>query len=162
MHPQAKDWQGFFASVYLTAFGLGSAMAAIRFFFGIEVPALQLIKAQSKMLKDSQSRRAQSDQHRIASKDATDFLIRQELLPVTNYQPDIERIKQNRVKVFIAVGEWSLGKNIWLAQVAKILAEKLGCELVPFPGHHGSFMDLAVEFAATLRDTLHTAASVDK
>jgi len=155
MHPKAKNWQGCFASVYQTAFGFGSAIAATRFFFGIEVPALQLIKTQSKMLKDSQSRRAQSDQHRIASKDATDFLIRQELLPVTNYLPDIEKIKQNRVKVFIAVGEWSLGKNIWLAQVAKILAEKLDCELVPFPGHHGSFMDLPTEFAAALRSVLH-------
>jgi pimeloyl-ACP methyl ester carboxylesterase len=42
-------------------------------------------------------------------------------------------------------------------QAAQMLAEQLGCELVTFPGHHGSFMDMLVEWAATLRGVLHKA-----
>jgi pimeloyl-ACP methyl ester carboxylesterase len=162
MHPKAMKWQRFFADVYQTAFYFGSSLAATRFFFGIEVPALQLIKAQSSAMKDSKSRREQSDQHRINSKDATDFLIRHELLPVTNYLPDIEKIQKNGGNIFIAVGEWSLGKKIWLALVAQILAQKLDCELVTFPGHHGTFMDMPIEFAATLRSVLHKAQGSDQ
>jgi hypothetical protein len=80
-----------------------------------------------------------------------------ELLPVTNYLPDVERIKQNGVKVFLGVGEWALSRKTWHLQVAQILAEQLGCELVRFPGHHGSYMDMPQEWAATLRRVLHQA-----
>jgi hypothetical protein len=34
------------------------------------------------------------------------------------------------------------------------MAKRLDCELITFPGHHGSFMDMPNEFAATLRDVL--------
>ena len=83
------------------------------------------------------------------------MLVKLELLPVTNYLPDVEKIKANGVPVFVAVGEWGLQRKKWYTQAAQILAEKLGCELVTFPGHHGSFMDLAVEFTAALRSRLH-------
>ena len=36
-----------------------------------------------------------------------------ELLPVTNYLPDVELIKKNEVRVFIAVGEWALSRKTW-------------------------------------------------
>ena len=81
-------------------------------------------------------------------------LVKQELLPVTNYLPDVERIKQNGVRVFIAVGKWGLDRKAWYVQAAQILAKQLGCELVTFPGHHGSFMDMPVEWAAALRGIL--------
>jgi hypothetical protein len=83
--------------------------------------------------------------------------VKWELLPVTNYLPDVERIKQNGVKVFMAVGEWALSRKTWNAQVVQILAEQLGCELVTFPGHHGSYEDMPQEWAATLRKVLHKA-----
>ncbi len=88
---------------------------------------------------------------------AADVLVKLELLPVTNYLPDVEGSKQNRAKVFIGVGKWALGKKTWYAQAAQILAEQLGCELVVFPSHHGSFMDMPDEFATTLRSILHRA-----
>ena len=83
--------------------------------------------------------------------------MKQELLPVTNYLPDVELIKQNGVRVFIAVGTWALERKTWYVQAAHILAEQLGCELVTFPGHHGSFMDMPEEWATTLRSVLHKA-----
>ncbi len=81
-------------------------------------------------------------------------MIKHELLPVTNYLPDVEKIKQDKVKMFMAVGEWSKEKKIWYAQTAEILAERLGCELITFPGHHVSYTDMPDEFAATLRNVL--------
>ena len=86
--------------------------------------------------------------------------MKQELLPVTNYLPDIEMIKKNGVRVFMAVGTWALERKTWHAQADQILAEQLGCELVTFPGHHGSFMDMPVEWVARLRSVLHKAEEV--
>ena len=85
------------------------------------------------------------------------MLTKLELLPVTNYLPDVEKIKQNGVKLFIAVGKWGLERKTWYVRSSQILAEQLGCELVTFPGHHGSFMDMPEEWAAALRSVLHKA-----
>ncbi len=154
LHPQAKKWQRFFARVYLTAFRFGSSLAALRFFLGVGLPVRQLIRA----TREVNRHRERSSERYISAQDATDFLVKQELLPVTNYLPDVELIKTNGVRVFMAAGKWSLEKKRWYAQTAQILAEQLGCEVVTFPGHHGSFMDMPVEWAATLRRVLHQAA----
>jgi pimeloyl-ACP methyl ester carboxylesterase len=151
MLPDARKWQHFFAGVYLTAFRYGSTLAALRFMLGVNLPVRQLIKA----TREINLHRKRSPEPYISDKDAADFLVKQELLPVTNYLPDVEKIKTNGVRVFLAVGEWALGKKTWYAQAAQILAAQLGCELVTFPGHHGSFMDMPGEFAATLRSVLH-------
>jgi hypothetical protein len=71
-------------------------------------------------------------------------------------------IKKNGVRVFMAAGKWGLDKKKWYAVVAQILAEKLGCELVTFPGHHGSYMDMPDEWAATLRSVLHKVEGVSQ
>jgi hypothetical protein len=57
----------------------------------------------------------------------------------------------------MAVGEWGLSRKAWYVQADQILAQRLGCELVVFPGHHGSFLDMPNEFAAMLREVLHKA-----
>ncbi len=151
VHPQARKWQRFFAGVYSTAFRFGSSLAALQFMLGAELPVRRLIKA----TRDVNIHREQSSEPYISSKIAAEVLTKLELLPVTNYLPDVERIKQNGVRVSMAVGQWALEKKTWYAQAAQILAEQLGCELVTFPGHHGSFMDMPDEFAATLRRLLH-------
>lgn len=153
LHPNARKWQRFFAGVYLMAFKWGSTWAALRFMFGVQLPVGQLIKA----TKAINIHRKQSSERYISDSDAADFLVKQELLPVTNYLPDVELIKKNGVRVFMAVGKWGLDKKAWYVVVARTLAEKLGCELVTFPGHHGSFMDMPNEWAAVLRNVLHKA-----
>jgi pimeloyl-ACP methyl ester carboxylesterase len=158
VHPNAQKWQRFFASCYVTAFRFGSSLAALRFILGVEVPVRQLIKA----TRDVNIHREQSSERYISPKDAADVLVKQELLPVTNYLPDVERIKKNGVRVSMAVGEWALERKTWYVQAAQILAEQLGCELVTFPGHHGSFMDMPEEWAATLRSVLHKAEAVNR
>ena len=154
LHPQSKKWQGFFARVYLTAFRFGSSLAALRFILGIEVPVRQLIKAS----REVNLHRERSSERYISARDAADFLVKQELLGVTNYLPDVELIKKNGVRVFMAVGKWAQERQTWYAQTTHVLAQQLGCELVTFPGHHGAFMDMPVEWAATLRRVLHQAA----
>jgi pimeloyl-ACP methyl ester carboxylesterase len=156
MHLKAGKWQRFFASVYLTAFRFGSSLASLRFFLGVKLPVGQMIKA----TREVNIHREKSSEPYIGAKDAADFLVKQELLPVTNYLPDVEKIKQNEVRVFIAVSKWGLDKKTWYAEVAQILAEQLGCELVTFPGHHGSFLDMPDVFAATLRSVLHKAETI--
>jgi hypothetical protein len=155
--PDAKKWQCFFAGVYLTAFRFGSSLAALQFMLGVELPVRQLIKA----TQGINIHRGQSSERYLSDKDAAKVLVKLESLPVTNYLPDVERIRQNRVRVFMAVGQWGLERKKWYARAAQILAEQLGCELVTFPGHHGSFMDMPDEFAATLRSALHKAEGMN-
>jgi pimeloyl-ACP methyl ester carboxylesterase len=151
--PNARKWQRFFAAVNLTAFRYGSSLAALQFMFGVNLPVLKLIQA----TKSVNEHMAQSSEPYLSPKVAAEVLTKLELLPVTNYLPDVVRIKANGVKVFMAVGKWGLAKKAWYVEAAQILAGQLGCELVAFPGHHGSFMDMPDEFAATLRSVLHKA-----
>ena len=148
---EARKWQRFFASVYLMAFRFGTSIAALRFMLGTQLPVTQMIKATAGI---NQHRKESSEPY-LSDRVAAEVLVKLELLPVTNYLTDFEKIKHNGVKVFIAVSKYGIDRKAWYAQVAHILAEKLGCELVTFPGHHVSFMDMPDEFAATLRNILH-------
>jgi len=64
------------------------------------------------------------------------------------------------VRAFMAAGKMSLERKRFYAETAPILAEKLGCEMVTFPGHHVSFLYTPDEWAATLRSVLHKAGGV--
>jgi pimeloyl-ACP methyl ester carboxylesterase len=151
--PNASKWQRFFASVYLTAFRFGSSWAALRFMLGAQLPVGLLIKA----TKEINLHKKQNSEHYLSDQIATEVLTKLELLPVTNYMPDVEQIKRNGVKVFIAIGEWGLAKKTWYVQADQNLAQRLDCDLITFPGHHGSFLDMPNEFAAMLRKVLHKA-----
>jgi pimeloyl-ACP methyl ester carboxylesterase len=157
VHPNAKKWLRFFAAVYLTAFRFGSSIAALRFAIGVGLPVRPSIDGS----KELRLHIAKHNEVRISSEVATDVLIKMELLPVTSYVPDIETIKKNGVRVVMANGRLSLDKKRFYAETAPILAEKLGCEGITFPGHHISFYDMTEEWAATLRNVLHKARSVD-
>jgi hypothetical protein len=158
VHPKAKKLQRFFAGVYWMAFRFGTTLALLRFSYGVGLPTRQLAKAQ----RDTEIQQEMSHERRIRPEDASDFLVKQELLPVTNYLPDVAMIKRNGVRVCMAAGKMSLEKKRFYAETASILAEKLGCDLVTFPGHHGSYMDMPNEFAATLRSVLHKAEGVSQ
>ena len=146
------------------AFWFGGPLAMLWFDLSLILPGLpirQLIKAQT-TAKYVKSHREQSSERRISSKDASDFLAKQELLPVTNYLPDVAMIKKNGVRVFMAAGKMSLERKRFYAETAQILAENLGCEMVTFPGHHVSFLYTPDEFVATLRSVLHKAEGVNQ
>ena len=59
-------------------------------------------------------------------------------------------------RMVMAAGERSLRKRRFYAETAQVLAERIGCD-VTVPGHHGSFVDKAREFGATLQNVLLTA-----
>jgi hypothetical protein len=115
-----------------------------------------------KATRAARKAREKSQEHFLDQKVATDFFLKQELLPVTNYLPDVEMIKKNGVKVCMAAGKRSLDKKRFYAQTAQILAERLASQIVTFPGHHASFVDTPDEFAATLLSVLRKAEETNQ
>jgi pimeloyl-ACP methyl ester carboxylesterase len=150
LHPQSRKWQRFFANVYATGFRFGTPLAALRFMLGVQLPVRQMTAA----TRGVNQHRSGSAEPYASRTQAIDVLIKLELLAVTNYLPDFDAITQNGVKVVAAVSEYGLRRHTWYAQVAQVVAERLDCELVTFPGHHGSFMDKPDEFSAVLRTVL--------
>jgi pimeloyl-ACP methyl ester carboxylesterase len=138
--PDSEKWRRFFAGVYRTAFRFGVNVAMIKFALAVGIP----IRAYAKIPKDLGSRMANNQ----------DFFVKHEMLPVTNYMPDVETIKRNGVKVVMAVGETTLDKRKYYGRTVPILAGKLGADMLTFPGHHISYLDIPEECAATLRGVL--------
>lgn len=154
----ATKWQRFFANVNLTSYRFGPTLAALQFMVGTKLPIRALIQA----TRPINLHREQSSVPYLSAATATEVLTRMELLPVTNYLPDVERIQKNGVRVTIAVSEWGQARNAWYVQAAQNLAKQLGCELVTFPGHHGSFMDMPAAWAAALRAVLQRAENASQ
>ena len=83
-----------------------------------------------------------------------DFFVKYEMLPFSNYKPDLNVIKQNGITVFMAAGKMTLDKKKFYGETAPIIAKMMGCKMVVFPGNHLSYMDRLQEWAATLRGIL--------
>jgi pimeloyl-ACP methyl ester carboxylesterase len=156
VHPRAEKWQRFFRGVYRAAFRFGAAAAMMKFAFGIGIDFsfLEAFRA----VRTARRTRKKSHDRYLDQKKVIDFFLKQELLPITNYWPDVAMIRRNKVKIFMAAGKKSLDKKRFYAETAPILAQRLGCQMVIFPGHHASFADMPNEWAAILRDTLHGLA----
>ncbi len=58
----------------------------------------------------------------------------------------------NGTKLYIGCSRYGMERNAWYAKAAQIIAEKLSCEVLEFPGHHGSFMDRPAEWAEVIRE----------
>jgi pimeloyl-ACP methyl ester carboxylesterase len=153
LHPQPRKWQRFFAGVYWMAFGLGTPLAMLRFVLGVGLPMRPMIRAP----RDSGIFKEKRHELSMRPENVSDFFVKQELLPVTNYRPDVEAIQKNGIKVFMAAGKTSLDKKRFYAQTAPILADMLCCEMVLLPGHHVSYLDMPEEWATVLRTVLHKA-----
>lgn len=140
--PDSKKWQSFFANVYRMAFKYGDQLAIFKFNFSLSIP----FSAFKSVPKDFQDR--------VSKFNNNNYLLMHEMLPGVNYMPDIEKIKQNKVKVIMAAGSRTLAKGSYYGRTAPILAEMLGCTMVTFPGHHISYLDLPQEWSETLRKLL--------
>jgi pimeloyl-ACP methyl ester carboxylesterase len=157
IHPQSRKWQRFFARIYGTAFTLGAPIAMIRFLFGVGLPLGE--SAPSGAIEEH---RRESHDNGSGMRKIAEYFVKQELIPVTNYMPDITAIKKNGVKVFLAAGKESLDKKRFYAQTALILVERMDCEMVTFPGHHVSYVDRTETWAVVLRDILHRAEEMNR
>jgi hypothetical protein len=142
--PDGDRWLRFFAGLYWMALRFGATPASLRFALMLGIPP---VGAMRKAPRDAAARAGK----------VGEFLMRHELLPVTSYEPDIALIRQNGVRVFMAAGRWTLDKNKFYGRTVPILAERLGCEMVLFPGHHTAYVDRPKAWAATLRSILHKA-----
>jgi hypothetical protein len=87
-----------------------------------------------------------------------DFFVKHEMLPFSNYKPDVEAIRASGVRMFMAAGKTTLEKHKFYGETALILADLLECEMVQFPGHHLSYIDMAEEWADILRLVLYQAS----
>ena len=61
----------------------------------------------------------------------------QNMISVSRYEPDLDAVRQAATRVVMAAGEESEG--ILPYRSAVIIAQRLGTELVSFPGGHGGF-----------------------
>jgi pimeloyl-ACP methyl ester carboxylesterase len=154
---EAEKWAAFFRSCYDLGRAKGASKGAMRFFFGVELPAVGLMLDTLKVLKYMRQEPATFPVERIPSKEGTDILIFNELLPITGYRPDVDALRQSGAKLYIAVSQYGAARNTWYARAAKILAEQLPCPLVTFPGHHGSFMGDTGPWTAALGDIIQQA-----
>lgn len=155
--PEATKWKDFFISCNRLAKEKGASAGATRFFFGVELPAYSLLWATIKVRLFVKKEKLEHEPLRISRADAADVLLLNELLPVTGYEPDFEAAKAGGAKLYIGCGRYGLKRNAWYAIAARLVAEKLSCEMVEFPGHHGSFMNRPAEWAAVLREIAHKA-----
>lgn len=74
------------------------------------------------------------------------------LLPITLYEPDLAALRAASTRIVAAGGGASVGT--FPQRAAAALAERLGTELVDFPGNHGGFDSHPEEFAQTLHKIL--------
>lgn len=74
------------------------------------------------------------------------------LLPIALYQPDFSALQAAPTRVMVAGGTTSKGQFAQRAAVA--LTQRLGIDLVDFPGGHSGFITGTKDFAAALRRTL--------
>ena len=81
-----------------------------------------------------------------------DFFFKHEIRAFYAYIPNIESIRKNRVKMVTAIGKDS--ENAHYVQATRVLAAKLGCENVDFPGHHDVSFWMPEEFASAIQSTL--------
>lgn len=141
IHPDGAAWQRFFAGVYGTGLRFGSQIAMLRFAMPMGIPR-------------SGYRAAPPDfSERIAKNH--DFFVKHEMLPLSNYLPDLDAIRQNGVRMFMAAGQMTLHKEKFYGETAVLLSKHLPCEMIIFPGHHLSYFDLPDTWSATLRHVLH-------
>jgi hypothetical protein len=90
---------------------------------------------------------------------SSEFGVRHELLPSSQYKPDVDAIRGNGVNVFMGVGKMTLDAGAYYGRTAPMLAEQHGSELVIFPGHHGSYLVNPREWTTVLREVLHKIPS---
>jgi len=153
--PDSEKWLQFFETCRQRAYRFGgSSMAAVKFLLGIQVPVIKMISSQLKVNKYLKNEPRQPEIKSIPQKVATDYLIKQELVAVTSYKPNIKILCENKDKIIVASGTYAQERKTWLYEAARHLAEEIGCEFVVLPGHHASFMDDVENWAKEFKKLL--------
>jgi pimeloyl-ACP methyl ester carboxylesterase len=83
-----------------------------------------------------------------------DRFMKHEFVNISQYKPDLDRLRRNEVAIVAAAGTASA--DAYYARTARSLAEQIGCRYVEMPGHHLTYAFDAATFAPALRDILHS------
>ncbi|MEU8660088.1 alpha/beta fold hydrolase [Actinoplanes philippinensis] len=134
-----RRWATFLNAVAGTRLRYGSSPALLQFLFGLGIPA----SAFGATPPDAQSRGYDGS-----------FVVGTELAGLLTSPPDIRHIVASGVPVVCAVGELSRRQGRLQATGMPRLAADLQAPLVTFPGHHLSYQDDPVAWAAALRAAL--------
>ncbi|MFN8442782.1 MAG: alpha/beta hydrolase [Caldilineaceae bacterium] len=144
--PDYKRWQRFMASIYWMSWLLGPQVAMLCFSLSLGIP-WHTMRSVPKEFSERNGRNQ-------------DFFVQHEMLPFACYCPNFAVIQRNNVRMSIAVGQHTLDKALFYGRPAPILAQKLACALVTFPGNHLSYFDLPEQWSASLRTLLQQEQSV--
>ncbi|MCA0456195.1 MAG: alpha/beta hydrolase [Chloroflexi bacterium] len=142
IHPHHRGWHQFFAGIYWFGYTFGAPFAMMAFASQMGIPS----SGYRSVPPDAADRMSKNH----------DFFIKNEMLPFTNYQPDIQRLKTSGIPLFMAAGQITLKKKKFYGETASILASQLRCNLVTFPGHHISYIEHAEDWSAALRGILRS------
>lgn len=152
LHFESAKLLRFFRSCYNCSFKLfGNLSASFKFLFGLEIPAIDFLKSQLKAKKYLQDEPLYFEERRIPSKLGSEYVIKQEILPIINYNPNIETLINNNCKIVVTCGDYAIARGTWFGDVSRELASLLLSELIVFPGHHGSFMDNPSDWARDIK-----------
>lgn len=80
------------------------------------------------------------------------FFLGYEMVPFTEYVPDLDRLATVKTEIVPAGGVTSAGQLA--ARPIRVVAERLGTEVVDFPGGHVGYAERPTEFALRLTDIL--------
>ena len=80
------------------------------------------------------------------------FFFKHEFKAFYKYQPSIESLRNNNVKMVTATGRDS--DDAYYVQATRALADKIGCENVEYQGHHDVSFWMPEEFANAILSTL--------
>ena len=75
-----------------------------------------------------------------------------ELMSLSYYRPDLERIKRNKVRLTTTKG--GLSEDAYYARTADVISEQVGCPMQVMSGNHIASEVDPITFAAELRDLL--------
>ncbi|MGB3329744.1 MAG: alpha/beta hydrolase, partial [Thermomicrobiales bacterium] len=145
----AEDLQARIAEIYLTAWREGPKLALLEFLVLTKLPANN-----GKPFTDADIAAIKPNIDSIPLLNLALFYVPYQMLPLTNYGPDVETIRQAGVSVVMAAGEQSLDAPF--GRTAKALSEQFGGPFVTFPGGHSSYLDPSVTDAwlASLHEAL--------
>jgi pimeloyl-ACP methyl ester carboxylesterase len=87
-----------------------------------------------------------------------DFFFKHEFKAFYGYLPNIDSIRKNNVHMVTATGRDS--NNAYYVQATRVLAARLGCENIEFPGHHDLSLWMPEEFADAIQKVLERYGSI--
>ncbi len=145
--PDASKWQAFFDEVYDTYCQAGATKAMHQFATGTVGTADRQLMARYMQLH--------TNERNLAN---VTYWLEHELRQYPRVKLDLDGLAAHTKQLVLAGGRDSQDQLTYLPN--KVLAQKLGLEMVHLSGGHLGFIANPVEFAKELMDTLHDRAPI--